>query len=213
VPVSEPGQYLDRVAEDEFEKCFAELDQSAKSHGIRLHVRNGGLSERYYKRLRSAFGCGLAYNVGIAHLESDNIFENYCKWKNDIAILMLHQVLPGIDRWEARRTALEKSLKNYVAIKKEYRQSLEDGDNEYAEKCLKRFNAALKDYYEAFKNLDSNLGLFQNGDLNLVPLLKEIRNDIADGQDKYLLLETVPNTRNSDFVFRYLLADSFSGSF
>lgn len=100
VPVSEPGQYLDRMAEEEFEKSFAELDQAAKANGIRLHVRNGGLSERFYKRLKKAFGCGLAYNVGIAHLESDNIFDNYCKWKNDIEILMLHQVLPGLDRCE-----------------------------------------------------------------------------------------------------------------
>lgn len=213
VPVSEPGQYLDRMAEKDFETSFAELNEFAKTHDITLHVRNGGLSERFFLQLRKKFACSLAYNVGIAHLESDDIFENYLKLRDEISILILHQVLPGIDRWEARRTLLENSLKNYVVAKKEYRQSIADGDQAYAEKCLKRFNYALRDYYDAFRNADSNLGLFQNGDLNLVPLLKEIRKDLDQGQQKYLLLETVPNTKNSDFVYRYLLADSFSGSF
>ena len=213
VPVSQPGQYLDPMAEKEFEKSFAALADFASQHQISLHLRNGGLSERLFLKLKSAFGCGLAYNVGIAHLESDDVLANYQKLKEDINILMLHQVLPGVDRWEARHTLLENALKNYVLAKKEYRQSLAEGDEAYSEVCLKRFNARLRDYYEALKNSDSNLGLFQNGDLNLVPLLKEIRKDLDNGQEKLLLLETVPNTKNTDFVFRYLLADSFSGSF
>lgn len=213
VPVSEPGQYLDRIAEEEFSEQFAKLAEFAASHEISLHVRNGGLSERLYRNLKAKFGCELAYNVGIAHLESDNFLENYIKLKQDISILMLQQVLPGIDRWDARRKLMEDSLKNYVLAKKEYRQSLLEGDEANTEKCLKRFNYTLRDYQDSFRNSDYNLGLFQNGDLNLIPLLKEVRKDLNEGLEKYLLLETVPNTKNTDFIFRYLLADSFSGSF
>jgi sugar phosphate isomerase/epimerase len=213
IPVSEPGQYLDRMAEDKFAERFSKLAEFSAEHGISLHLRNGGLSETLFRKLNNKFKCGLAYNVGIAHLESDNIIDNYSRLKNEITILMLQQVLPGIDRWDARRTMMEKALKSYVTAKKEYRQSLSEGDEVYTEKCLKRFNYALRDYYDAIRNSDCNLGLFQNGDLNLVPLLKEIRKDLDQGMEKYLLLETVPNTKNTDFIFRYLMADSFSGSF
>ena len=57
-----------------------------------------------------------------------------------------------------------------------------------------------------------NLGLFQNGDLNLVPLLRELRKDIEAGNPKILLVEAVPNTRNTDFVMRNVMPDSFPGS-
>jgi hypothetical protein len=213
VPVSEPGQYLDREAEEEFNEKFAKISQFAKENDINLHVRNGGLAESHYKKLKKKFACKLAYNVGIAHLESDNILENYNRLRDDISILMLQQVLPGLDRWDARRTLMENALKKYVIAKKEYRQSLGENDETYTEKCLRRFHYALRDYYDSFRNLDYNLGLFQNGDLNLVPLLKEVRKDLDAGNKKYLLLETVPNTKNTDFIFRYLMADSFSGAF
>jgi hypothetical protein len=213
VPVSEPGHFLERRAEDEFVQSFAKLAEFASQHNIKMHVRNGGLSERLFKKLGKDFSCKLAYNVGIAHLESDNLLEVYQRLKEEISIIMLHQVLPGIERWDARRDQLENSLKKYVLAKKEYKQSLVEGDESYSEACLRRFYGAMREYFDAFRNSDRNLGLFQNGDLNLVPLLKEIRKDLDDGQEKYLLLEAVPNTKNTDFLFQYLLADSFSGSF
>ncbi|GAB4268009.1 MAG: hypothetical protein Kow0029_02980 [Candidatus Rifleibacteriota bacterium] len=213
VPVSEPGQYLDRLAEEDFNQAFARLHEFAVKNGIKLHVRNGGLSEAHFNTLYKKFACGLTYNVGIAHLESDNILDNYKRLKDKISILILQQVLPGIDRWEARRLAMENALKNYLLARKEYNQSVAEGDESYAERCLKKLNGALRDYYDSYRNSDNNLGLFQNGDLNLVPLLKEIRKDLDAGMEKFLLLETVPNTKNTDFIFRYLLADSFSGSF
>ncbi|MFZ5949787.1 MAG: hypothetical protein ACOYXC_03715, partial [Candidatus Rifleibacteriota bacterium] len=213
VPVSEPGQYLDRMAEEEFEKSFKILDEFARNHGITMHLRNGGLSERFFLHMKKKYGCYLAYNVGIAHMECDDVLAVYQKSKDFMKILMLHQVLPGIDRWEARRSTLEKSLKNYVAARNDYRQAIAEGENEYSQNCLKKFQIALREFYEAFKNTHANLGLFQNGDLNFVPLLKEIRKDLESGEAKYLLLETVPNTRNSDFIFRYLMTDTFSSSF
>ncbi len=213
VPVSEPGQYLDRMAEEEFEKSFKILDEFAKTRGITLHLRNGGLSERFFMQMKKKYGCYLAYNVGIAHMECDDVLAVYQKSKDFMKILMLHQVLPGIDRWETRRSTLEKSLKNYVTARNDYRQAIAEGESEYSQNCLKKFQTALTEFYEAFKNSHANLGLFQNGDLNFVPLLKEIRKDLDNGDAKYLLLETVPNTRNSDFIFRYLMTDSFSSSF
>ena len=91
--------------------------------------------------------------------------------------------------------------------------ALEENDNEYAEKVLKRYNFALKDYEEASLNKFFNLGLFQNGDLNLVPLLKEVRKDIEAGDLKYVLIEAVPNTRNNDFVLKNVLPGTFTGTF
>jgi hypothetical protein len=213
VPVSEPGHFFERTAEEEFCEIIAKLSEFAKKHEIDLHLRNGGLSERLFRRINEKYGCRLAYNVGIAHLESDNLIEVYNRFKDEIIIIALQQVLPGIDRWDSRRKVLESSLKQYVLAKKEFKQSLQDKDEAHGEFCLRRFRSAMRDYFDAFRNQDYNLGLFQNGDLNLVPLLKEIRKDLDEGKAKYLLLETVPNTKNTDFIFRYLLADSFSSSF
>lgn len=213
VPVSEPGQYLDRMAEKEFKKQFEKIAAFAAEKQLKIHVKNGGLSATMFAALKKSYGCGLAYNVGIGHLERDEILDQYNRYKNDITILMLHQVLPGVDRWANRITGIEKCLKAYVNAKKDYRQSLDENEEAYTANCLKRYNSALRDYYEAMKNPDVNLGLFQNGDINLVPLLKELKKDLEDGAEKYLLLETVPNTKNNDFVLRYLMSDSFSGSF
>ena len=100
-----------------------------------------------------------------------------------------------------------------VAARNEYRQSLKENDEGYSEKCLKQFNFALKDYQEARRNSCFNLGLYQSGDLNLVPLLKEIRRSIEAGSEKHVLLAMVPNTRNNDFVVQKVAPENFSGAF
>ena len=68
-------------------------------------------------------------------------------------------------------------------------------------------------YVDANKNNLYNLGLFQSGDLNVIPLLKEIRKDIQNGGIKYLLIETVPNTKNNDLIMRSVVPDNFTGAF
>lgn len=213
VPVSEPGIFLDPQAENVFKKAFKIINDAAKVHGIRLHLRNGGISMPVFKKMAKEFGCGLAYNVGIAHLESNNFHETYCQFRDEISIVMLHQALPGLDKWSARRDAMEKTLKAYLDAKKDYQAGINDKDSNYAEQVLKRFNFALRDYYEACRNQYLNLGLFQNGDLNLVPLLREMRKDLESGNQKYFLLETVPNTKNNDYILRYVMPDNFPGSF
>lgn len=83
----------------------------------------------------------------------------------------------------------------------------------YAEKVLSRYNDAYYAYIDANKNNLYNLGLFQNGDLNIIPLLKDIHKDIEQGKKRYLLLETVPNTKNNDIIMRYVVPDNFTGRF
>jgi len=212
VPVSEPGMFLDPQAETRFKKTFKLIHEAAEKNGIKLHIRNGGITISVFKKLTREFKCGLAYDAGIGHLEGDNILEVYQRFSDQIAILTLQQVLPGIDKLSQRREGMERAMKAYVKSRKEYRQSIEDNEPVYTEGCLKRFNGALKDYYEAYRNTFLNLGLFQNGDINLVPLLRELRREIAAGGEKYLLLAVVPNTRNNEFVIRNVAPDNFSGT-
>lgn len=213
VPVSEPGVFLDPQAEVRFRKAFKEIHDEASKHSMTLHLRNGGISLSIYRKLAREFGCKLAYDVGIAHLESDDILDTYQKLDDEISIISLHQVLPGLDKFGARREAMERALKEYISARNDYRQSVEGKDDRYTEKCLKRFNFALKDYQEARHNTYLNLGLYQSGDLNLVPLLKEIRRSIESGAEKHVLLAMVPNTRNNDFVLQKLAPENFSGAF
>ncbi|MBU1105488.1 MAG: hypothetical protein KKB51_02375 [Candidatus Riflebacteria bacterium] len=213
VPVSEPGVFLDPQAEIKLKKALKELSAVASEASINLHLRNGGISLSVYGKLAREFGCKLAYDVGIAHLEGENVLDTYQKLNDEISIIILQQVLPGLDKFSARRDAMERALKEYVVARNEYRKSIEDKDDSYSEKCLKRFNYALKDYQEASRNTYLNLGLYQSGDLNMVPLLKEIRTSIEAGAEKYVLLAMVPNTRNNDFVFQKLAPENFSGAF
>ncbi len=212
VPVSEPGAFIDPQAEQHFRKNLKVIADAARSRGIRLHLRNGGISKTVFRKLAKETGCGLAYNVGIAHLESEDILETYREFRNEISIVILQQVLPGLDKWAARREAMEKSLKDFQQAAKDYQMGIAGRDEHYAEQVLKRWHGAMRSYFEASYNQFFNLGLFQNGDLNLVPLLKELRRDIEAGQQKCCLLETVPNTKNTDFVLRYVIPDSFPGS-
>jgi len=213
IPVSEPGVFLDPQAEIRFKKALKEIHSAATASSINLHLRNGGISLSVYRKLAREFGCKFAYDVGIAHLEGDDIIDTYQKLDNNIAIISLQQVLPGLDKYSGRREAMDRALKEYVAARNEYRQSLKEKDESYTEKCLKQFNFALKDYQEARRNSCFNLGLYQSGDLNLVPLLKEIRQSIDTGSEKHVLLNMVPNTRNNDFVVQKLAPENFSGAF
>ena len=213
VPVSEPGLFLDPIAEEEFINVFRELNKIAEFRGIKLHVRNGGLPLKTFAKLKKEFNCGLALNVGITHLEREDVLDFYNKMRNEISVVILQQLMPGMDKWSARKDAIELANKEYLDRMKAYQEAIEDKDDEYSEKCLRRWFGAKRAYFESLRNENLNLGLFQNGDLNLAPLLKAIRRDIDEGNDKYLLLETVPNIKNAEFIFRYLMPESFMGAF
>lgn len=213
VPVGEPGMFIDPQAEIVFKKSFKTIHESARLLGIKTHIRNGGISSGVFKKLHREFDCGLAYDVGVGQLECDDVLDIYRQYKDQISILFVQQAIQGFDKYTGRKDAMESALKDYITAQKDYKAALEENDNEYAEKVLKRYNFALKDYEEASLNKFFNLGLFQNGDLNLVPLLKEVRKDIEAGDLKYVLIEAVPNTRNNDFVLKNVLPGTFTGTF
>lgn len=213
VPVSEPGQFIDPLAENLFKKSLKTICNAAKKHNIKILIRNGGISASVFNKMAKEFGVGLAYNLGAALLECDDIVEVYKKNSRHISVIMFQQLVQGIDKWNARREDMEKALKNMLKAEKDYNQALEDKDDNYAEQVLNRYNAAYFAYVDASKNSLYNLGLFQSGDLNVIPLLKEIRRDIEQGETRYLLLETVPNTKNNDLIIRSVLPDGFTGSF
>ena len=212
MPVSEPGVFLDPFAEEKFKKKFKALNEFAQANNIQLHLRNGGLALSVFKRMHKIFKCGLAYNVGIASLEGDDMIQTIKEHGDKISVLVLQQILPGLDKWGNRRENMKRALKKYVEAKKEYRQSLAQNGEEGAAELLQEFNYALKEYYDASRNDSFNLGLFQNGHLNLVPLLKDLRRDLKDGVERYFVIEAVPNTKNNDFVMGYLMPESFQSS-
>lgn len=211
MPVSEPGVFLDPFAEEKFKNKFKTLNEFAQANNIQLHLRNGGLALSAFKRMHKSFKCGLAYNVGVASLEGDNMMQTVKDFGDMINIFILQQILPGLDKWGNRRENMKRALKKYVMIRKEYQQSLTENNDENSAMLLQEFNYALKEYYDASRNDSFNLGLFQNGHLNLVPLLKEQRRDLKKGCERYFIIEAVPSTKNNDFVLGYLMPESFQG--
>ena len=213
VPVSEPGQFIDPLAENLFKKSLKVICEEASKAGMKVLLRNGGISAPVFKKMAKEFGVGLAYNLGIALLECDNIVEVYNQNSEYIRVIMFQQLIQGLDKWVSKREETEKSLKEMLRAEKDYNKGLADKDLPYAEKVLNRYNDAYYAYLDANKNNLYNLGLFQNGDLNIIPLLKDIHKDIEQGKTRYLLLETVPNTKNNDIIMRYVVPDNFTGRF
>ena len=213
VPVSQPGEFIDPLAETQFKKALKEICDAAKKHEMKVLLRNGGISAPVFKKMAKEFGVELAYNLGIALLEGDNIVDVYKQNSQYIKVVMFQQLIQGLDKWNNRREEMEKALKDMLKAEKDYNKGLEDKDTHYAEQVLIRYNDAYYAYVDANKNNLYNLGLFQSGDLNVIPLLKEIRKDIQNGGIKYLLIETVPNTKNNDLIMRSVVPNNFTGSF
>ena len=213
VPVSEPGQFIDPLAEAEFKKSLKIICEAANKAGMKVLLRNGGISAPVFKKMAKEFGVGLAYNLGIALLECDNIVEVYKQNSEYISVIMFQQLVQGLDKWSTKREEMEKALKEMLRAEKDYNKGLEEKDTHYAEQVLIRYNDAYYAYLDANKNNLYNLGLFQSGDLNIIPLLKEVRKDIEQGKIRYLLIETVPNTRNNDLIMRSVVPNNFTGSF
>lgn len=213
VPVSEPGQFIDPICERAFKEALKPICKAAEEKGIKVLLRNGGISLSVFKKMAKEFGVGLAYNLGIALLECDDIVEVYKQNSQYISVVMFQQLIQGLDKWNARRENMETAISEMLRAEKDYNRGLADNDKHYAEQVLIRYNNAYFDYVDANQNRLYNLGLFQSGDLNVIPLLKEIRKDLENGKTKYLLLETVPNTRNNDLIMRSVMPTSFTGYF
>jgi hypothetical protein len=207
VPVSEPGVFLDPQAGDEFKCKYKELTKHANDRGIRLFIRNGGLGNDLLSRLNRECTFQLAFDAGIAHLERSNLVEFFKTNQDRIGIVYLHQVLPGLDKVTNRKEAVERAIREYAKRQKEYIAYEKQGDPQNIKSALDLLFEAHRKYQECNQNSACNLGVFQNGDINLIPLLKLIKEQIESGKEKLLIFETVPNLKNTDFVNRYLYSD------
>jgi len=209
IPVSEPGDFLDPLAERAFTEFLRQITEFTKSAEMTVHLRNGGLSWDSFKRLSKEFNCLMAYDVGTALLEGDNWFENYKKNSEYIEILLLHQALPGLDKWQNWKASAELAVKDFKACFKEYAvaKKEEEAEPEYLATCSKKLIDSYLDYLDVFNNDISNLGLFQNGGINFTPLLKEIKSKVASGQRKLIVLNCIPNVKNNEYVNRIMLGD------
>lgn len=213
IPVGQPGIYLDPPGEQAFRERFEQIYKEAKALGIRCHLRNGGISDLTLRRLLKDFDCGYAYNVGIAELEGEDFNAYYRENADIISFLMIHQTLGGYNKWVEHKEKTLAALKNYIDKQKNYKAALELDDEEEIEYAFKHYGYGFNDYNEARLSRSFNLGLFQNGDMNLVPLLKQVRKDIEKGDAKYILVEAVPNTKNNDLVMKTVLPGIFTGTF
>lgn len=213
VAVSEPGLFIDAVAFEEFRSKIRQINDYARSKSLQIHIKTGGISRDFFRQLHRETGCKLAIHVGTAHLERENLLDLYEEFRDDVEILYFHQALPGIDKWSSRKKSIISALNVFVQKMGEYRNMQSGEDPVYREKSLARVSGAVKDFNHACKTESSFLGLFQTGDINMVPLLKAIKKDLEDGKPRYCFLETVPNTKNSDFIMRYLMPEGFPGAF
>jgi len=213
VPVSEPGLFLDPIAADEFRSKFKELIAGFRGKGFTFHLRTGGLSKDLFSKIAKETGCFMALNVGMAHLERVNIEELYNMFADQISVLLLHQVLPGIDKWYSRKEEMAKALRYYLKFREDFSDEIKLGFQQANESIFNRLNSLYREYADAYRNNYFNLGLFQSGDINMVPLLKMIKKDLEKGKEKCLILETVPNIKNAEYLGRYVIGDSLPRAF
>ncbi len=213
VPISEPGLFLDPGAGEELRGKLKTLTAAAREQGLCLHLRNGGLRLDLYKKLHRETGCRLAFNAGIADLERLDLTGTFATYRDQIDIVYLQQVLPGIDKWKARREAMAAGIKRYQAALAEYKAAGPAAADQRGKGTpLGNLLRAWHDYQEACANPNFNLGLFQNGEINPVPLLREIKADLDAGRERLIVVETVPNIKNVEFLGRHLLPEAFTGT-
>lgn len=210
VPVSEPGMFIDPLAEVKFKKALKVINEAAKKSNMEILIRNGGISMSVFKKLAKEFGCKMAYDLGYALLECDDIEETYRNNSEYISCIIFQQLYSGLGNWTKRHEDMESALANMLKAEKDLKADVHEDEVEYIRNVCVRYNEAYIDYEKANLNGISNLGLFQSGDLNFVPLLKIIRGEIKQGKEKYLLIETVPNTKNNDLLLRGVMPDNFA---
>jgi hypothetical protein len=210
VPVSEPGLFLDPQAGEEFTEKFRLIAKQAQALGITLYLRNGGLAKDFFLRLHKETGCRLAYNIGIAHREREDFQQFYETFPHSIDLLFLQQTLPGLDKFAAHRENLLRMVLGYRARQTKYQALEKDGTDKPAlEDAGNQLFTAYREFREARENDFSYLGLFQNGDINLIPFLRRLKQDLQNGSQKIVFLETAPNLKNMDILSQYLVPNGF----
>jgi len=213
VPTSRPGMFLDPAAAEEFRAKLKVIAAAAKQAEITVHVRTGGLSFDLYRKFNREFGCLLALDAGWTHLERNDLVTVYQEFRDRIRIILMHQVQPGISKWGARQDEIDLSWREYERCSTEWRSFPGKGDPEERQTLAKLAYDAFRAYQKASCNELAYQGIFQGGDINFVPLLKTLRKDLEAGRESYILLETVPNMKNVEFLTRYLLSDALANPF
>lgn len=213
VPTSRPGLFLDPAAGEEFRAKLKILAAAAKEFGITLHVRTGGLSFDLFRRISRELDCKLALDAGWTHLERNDLVAVYEEFRDKISVILLHQVQPGIDKWGAWNDAMELAWREYQKRSAEWRGYPAKGDAQERQTLEGLAYDAYRAYQKTTGNELAYQGIFQGGDINYVPFLKTLRKDLEAGRELYLLLETVPNMKNVEFLARYLLSDSMAKPF
>ncbi len=213
IPVSEPGVFLDPAAGEEFKAKFQAIAKVCSTRGIKCHLRNGGLTRTFFEKLSKETGCGLAFNVGTAHIERNNILDWYSSLRDRISILFLHQVLPGLDKLQARKDGIERASREFFSRWSEYSAALARNDTHDLPLYQQKVYEAYRSYGDSLRNPSINLGVFQNGDINFVPLLRALKSDLEAGKEKFLVIEAVPSLKNAEFLAKFLLSDGLSTPF
>lgn len=213
IPTSRPGLFLDPAASDEFRAKLKIIAAAAKQADITLHVRTGGLAFDLYRRIHRELGCLLALDAGWTHLERNDLVSVFEEFKDRIRLILLQQVQPGIDKWGAWQDAMALTWREYAQRSYEWRSYPEKGDPEERQTLARLAYDAFRAYQKTVPNELAYQGIFQGGDINFVPFLKTLRKEFEAGVERYLLLETVPNMKNAEFLSRYLLSDSMAKPF
>lgn len=207
VPVSDPGLFLDAQSQRIFETTFVKLHLEAEKRGIKLLVKNGGLSKDLFLKLRRSTGCRLALNLGTAFFERLDLLETLREYEEDIEVLFLHQALSGIDvlnEWEDR---VRKTLNQTIEAVLEYQNPEHQKDPADVEFYLSQLRKAFFTFRDARQNSTTHIGLFQHGAINFVPVLKHLKQLLEKGRDLTVVFETVPSLKNLEFFERYVVSD------
>ncbi|MBF0408611.1 MAG: hypothetical protein HQM10_14775 [Candidatus Riflebacteria bacterium] len=208
VPVSEPGLYLDNHSEDEFLSMLNFVKKRLHGKDVELCIKNGGLSSDFFKKLHNETGCKLVYNIGTAFIERQDFQEFYTVNRDKISALILQQLVPGVNKFRQWRNAYLRNFQSYLPEVQNYAKAAAKGDEAERVIAVKLLLNSYFKYVDSRKNEFFNHGLFQNGDINLVPFLKLLKSDLRNSKDLCLIIESVPNLKNTQFLDRILTGES-----
>lgn len=212
VPTSEPGLFLDPQAGEEFCGAFQQLSKKAKQLNLTLHVKNGGLPPELFQRLIKETGCHLALNLGTSHLEGQDVLKVYQQYHKHIKILLLSQTVTGLDKWRQWKDGTHMALRIYRQAHRRFTAAVRSNNQEARRVTIAVLLDSFYAYFDARRSSSFNLGLFQKGTINFVPLLKHLRREFIEGAERTLILETAPNMKNAEFLGRYLFTDGGLGA-
>ncbi|HNV71028.1 MAG TPA: hypothetical protein PKO06_15100 [Candidatus Ozemobacteraceae bacterium] len=207
VPVSDPGLFLDAQSQRVFQQKFVQFHLEAEKRGIKLLVKNGGLSKDLFLKLRKETGCKLAFNLGTAFFERLDLLESLREQQEYIGVLFLHQALSGIDVLNEWTDRVRKTLNQTIDAVAAYQNPENQKDPADTEYYLSQLRKAFFSFRDARQNSTTHLGIFQHGAINFVPVLKYLKQLIEQGSDLTVFFEAVPNLKNLEFFERYVVSD------